>query len=96
MSADLKRIIVNESRCTACDVYAIQIYHESFPELRIEGESAELAAEHLVDRLVAALDSVADATHRAAVLAALDDVRTFLGPKGTGHLARTRAVPTTS
>ena len=45
MSADPRRIIVTESCCQACDVHTVQVYHQNFPEMRIEGMSAERAAD---------------------------------------------------
>ena len=48
MSPDPKRIIVTESRCQACDVHTVLVYHQNFPEMRIEGMTAEQAADHLV------------------------------------------------
>ena len=59
-SADPRRIIVTESCCQACDVHTVLVHHETFPEMRIEGLSAERAADHLADRLTAALDTVSD------------------------------------
>jgi hypothetical protein len=93
MSADPRRIIVTESCCQACDVHTVQVYHENFPEMRIEGMSAELAAEHLADRLTAILDSVSDPAHRAAVRVVIDDTRAFLEREGAVHPARDLSGP---
>ena len=41
MSADPRRIIVTESCCHACDVHTVLVHHQNFPEMRIEGMSAE-------------------------------------------------------
>jgi hypothetical protein len=88
MSADPRRIIVTESCCQGCDVHTVQVYHENFPEMRIEGMSAEQAADHLVDRLTANLDSVSDPSHLEAVRAVIDDTRAFLDREGAVHPAR--------
>jgi hypothetical protein len=88
MSVDPRRIIVTESCCHTCDVHTVQVHHESFPEMRIEGATAERAADVLADRLTAALDSVCDTTHSEAVRVAIDDTRAFLAREGAVHLAR--------
>lgn len=88
MNANPKRIIVTESCCHACDVDTVLVHHQHFPEMRAEGRSAELAAEHLLDRLTASLDCVPDAAHREAVGVALDDIRAFLERKVAIHPAR--------
>jgi hypothetical protein len=88
MSSDPRRIIVTESLCEACSTHAVHVHHENFPEMQIEGESAEQAARHLVERLAAALDSVSDPTHCQAVRLAIGDARTFLDREGAVHVAR--------
>ena len=68
MSNDPRRmVIVTESRCPSCSVHTVLVHHQTFPELRIEGLSAEKAAGHLVNRLGAALDSTLDPLHREAI-----------------------------
>lgn len=91
MSADPRRIIVTESCCPACDVHTIQVHHQGFPEMRIEGMTAEQAAEHLADRLTAVLENVSDPSHSEAVRVAIGDTRAFLGPEGATHPARNSA-----
>jgi hypothetical protein len=59
--------------------------------MRIEGMSAEHAADRLADRLTAALDSVSDPSRSEAVRIAIDDTRAFLGPEGATHPARNSA-----
>ena len=95
MSADPRRIIVTESCCHACDVHTVLVHHRNFPEMRMEGMSAEQAADHLADRLTATLDSVADPSHCAAVRVALDDTRAFLDREGAVHPARNISGPGT-
>jgi hypothetical protein len=93
MSADPRRVIVTDSCCQACDVHTVQVYHQYFPEMRAEGMSAEQAAEHLVDRLTATLDSVSDPSHLEAVRAVIDDTRAFLDREGAIHPARDLSGP---
>lgn len=93
MIADPRRIIVTESSCQACDVHTVHVYHQSFPEMRIEGLTAERAAGFLADRLTAALDSVSDLTHSEAIRVAIDDTRAFLDREGSVHPARDLSVP---
>lgn len=88
MSADPKRIIVTESCCEACSVHTVRVHHEKFPEMRVEGRTAEVAAGHLANRLSAAHDGVADASHREAIRNAIDDARAFLDRKGAAHPGR--------
>lgn len=88
MNADPKRIIVTESCCHSCSVHTVRVHHENFPELRIEGVSAEVAAGHLANRLAAAHDSVTDLAHREAIRGALDDMRAFLERQGPTHPGR--------
>jgi hypothetical protein len=88
MSPDPKRIIVTESRCNACDVHTVLVYHQNFPEMRIEGMTAEQAADHLADRLTASRDSACDQSHIEAVRIAIDDTRAFLDRKQAIHPAR--------
>jgi len=95
MSADPRRIIVTESRCQACDVHTVLVYHRSFPEMRIEGMTAERAAGLLADRLTAALDSVSDPIHSEAVRVAIDDTRAFLDREEAVHPARDLSGPGT-
>jgi hypothetical protein len=61
--------------------------------MRIEGMSAEQAADHLADRLAAAFDTVSDPSHREAVRVAIDDTRAFLDREGHAHLGRDVSAP---
>jgi len=86
MSADRTRIIVIDTACQAWDVQAVHVCHEQFPELRIEGASAEQAAARLADRMKAALDN-ADPWHRVEVETAIADIQAFLDRKTPVHVA---------
>jgi hypothetical protein len=88
MSADPRQVIVTESCCQACDVHTVRVHHQCFPEMQVEGMSAEQAADHLAERLTAALDSASDPSHYEAVRVAIDDTRAFLNREGAVHLAR--------
>ena len=88
MSTDPRKIIVVEGLCDACGVQAIHVYHQDFPEMRIEGKSTEQAADQLAARLMASLDTVSDSSHRAAARVAIDDVRAFLDREGAVHPGR--------
>ncbi len=78
-SIDPKPIIQVETRCLACDVHTFLIHHRNFPELQVEGLAPGAAAEHLVNRLTAALDSARDPSERGEIEAALAEARTFVG-----------------
>ena len=93
MSADPRRIIVTEGCCEACDAHTVLVHHQDFPKMRIEGISSEQAAEHLVDQLTAALDSVCDPARRATTQAVIDDARAFLDREGAVHPARDLSAP---
>lgn len=88
MNAEPKRIIVTECRCHECSVHSVLVYHESFPELRVEDTTAEKAAGHLANRLAAARDSVSDPTHREPIRLALADTQAFLDRRGSAHPGR--------
>jgi hypothetical protein len=95
MSADPRQITVTESRCGGCSVHVVRVNHRDFPEMRIEAESAEQAAEYLADRLTASLDTVADPSRVEAVRAAIGDTRAFLDRADPPHLARDLSSPGT-
>jgi hypothetical protein len=95
MRNDPRRIIVTESCCQACSVHTVLVHHQNFPEMQIEGMSAKQAADHLVDRLTASLDSAFDPSHREAVQLAIDDARAFLDREGAVHPARDLSRPGT-
>jgi quercetin dioxygenase-like cupin family protein len=75
-------ILETKTRCLACDVQTFITHHRKVPELQVGGLSAGEAAEHLVHRLTAALDSAHDDRERGQIEAALTDARAFLNRKG--------------
>ena len=87
-NADPKRIVVTESCCHVCSVRNVSVYHEQFPEMRIEDVTAEHAAKHLVNRLEAQRGTAPDSLYREALRQAIDDVRAFLDREGPIHLGR--------
>lgn len=81
MSSDPRRIVVTQCSCNHCGVDAVEVYHQSFPEMRISSTSAQLAAERLSIELETELATVSDAFHRDPVKLAIADVRAFLRAK---------------
>jgi hypothetical protein len=88
MNVDPGKVIVTESRCGACSTETVQVYHQSFPEMRFAGQSAEEAAERLANQLEGSLDAVSDPPHREPVRQAIADLRAFLNWEGAAHPAR--------
>jgi hypothetical protein len=88
MNANPKRVIVTASCCNACEVHTVQVHHQYFPELRLEGMSAEQAAEFLSNRLTTSLDNVSSPSHTDAVKSAVEDIRAFLDRKEPVHPGR--------
>ena len=56
---------------------AAQVNHRDFPEIRTEGETPKIAAEHLVNQLTRALDSALTAYRRDQIQSAIDEVKAF-------------------
>src|SRR5690606_17080772 len=61
-----------------CGTPRVNVHHQSFPELRISGESPEQAVNDLAVRLEANLAAVSDPMHRAPVQHAIADVQAFI------------------
>jgi hypothetical protein len=55
-----------------------RVYHQDFPEIRADGESARDAASHLANQLRRALDSALTIWRRQTIEAAIADVEEFL------------------
>jgi len=81
MTSDPRRIIVTESCCGACSTHMFRVHHQGFPEMQIEGESAEQAVQLLATRLESDLDCISDPSHHEAGRLAIDDARAFLDRK---------------
>jgi hypothetical protein len=88
MSTNPSNVIVVDGACKTCGGESIQVYHESFPELRVGAPSAGEAAERLALRLESSLSTVADSGHRKPALQALADVRAFVDRQGAVHPGR--------
>lgn len=86
-------ILEIKTRCLACDVQTYLVHHRTFPELQVEGLSADEAAKHLVNRLSATLEGTHIPQEREAVEAALAEARSFLDLKGLGQVAVGRPSP---
>jgi quercetin dioxygenase-like cupin family protein len=78
MAGESRRVIVTEEFCNACGTPRVNVHHQSFPELRIIGESPSQAAIELLARLKSNLTAVSDPMHRAPVQLALADVQAFI------------------
>jgi quercetin dioxygenase-like cupin family protein len=79
MTGDPGMVVVLEEFCNACGTPRVDVHHQSFPEMRISGESLDRAAGELVARLQSDLTAVSDPMHRVPVQLAIADVRAFIG-----------------
>lgn len=87
-STDPTNVIVTHHPCSSCGVDAIQVHHQTFPEMRVGGTTAGEAAERLANQLQSSLDVVVDPWRRELVVKALADIRAFLNREGPLHVAR--------
>jgi quercetin dioxygenase-like cupin family protein len=71
-------VVVTEEFCNACGTPRIDVHHQSFPELRISGESLDQAVDGLITRLESNLSAVSDPMHRGPVQLAIADIRAFI------------------
>jgi hypothetical protein len=76
MDTESSRVIVTKG----ATANTVQVYHRDFPEIRAEGESPTVAARHLENHLVRALDSALTNWRRETIQQAIADVRAFAGP----------------
>ena len=72
MDADPSPVIVT----TGATAHTAQVHHRDFPEVRAEGQSPAVAATHLANQLVRALDS-APPWRRGALEQALAEIQAF-------------------
>lgn len=77
MSNDAESVIVTEGATPN----AAQVHHRDFPEIRADGETPHVAAGHLVNQLVRALDSALTNWRRETIEKAIDEVKAFIGHK---------------
>jgi quercetin dioxygenase-like cupin family protein len=78
MTGDPTTVVVTEDFCNACGTPRVNIHHQSFPEMRISGESLAQAVDELATHLEANLAAVSDPMHRAPVQLAIADVQAFI------------------
>ncbi len=78
---DLTRVIVTrgETSSTAC------VHHRDFPEIRADGETPAVAAEHLINHLVRALDSALTDWRRGGIQQAIQDVKAYVAQSEQAH-----------
>ena len=74
MATDSTRVIVTITGSST----AVTVHHRDFPEIRAEGGTPKEAASHLVNKLVAALDSALTDWRRETINQAMADVRAFV------------------
>lgn len=78
MITKLSQMVVYEGPSEVHGVHHTCLYHRQFPENWARGESAAMAALHLLHQFERELDSVAGASRRAGIEEAMADVREFL------------------
>ena len=78
MTGNPEMVVVTEEFCNACGTPRVNVHHQSFPELRINGESPDQAVDELVIRLKSNLTAASDPMHRAPVQLAIADVQAFI------------------
>jgi quercetin dioxygenase-like cupin family protein len=78
MTGESRRVVVTEEFCNACGTPRVDVHHQSFPEMRISGESPNQAADGLLVRLESNLAAVSDPLHREPVQVAIADVQAFI------------------
>ena len=78
MTGDPRMVVVTEECCNACGTPRLEVHHQSFPEMRISGESLDQAVDELVRRLESNLTAVSDPMHRAPVQLAIAEVQAFM------------------
>ncbi len=74
MPTDLSRVIVT----TGTTAHTASVHHRDYPEIRAEGETAVVAASHLVNQLTRALDSALTKWRRETIEQAIADVKAFV------------------
>ena len=78
MTGDPKTVVVTEDFCNACGTPRVDVHHQSFPAMRISGDSLDQAVKGLAARLESNLTAVSDPMHRAPVQLAIADVQAFI------------------
>src|SRR4029078_2511873 len=78
MTGNPEMVVVTEEFCNACGTPRVNVHHQSFPELRINGESPDQAVDELVIRLKSNPTARSYPMHRAPVQLAIADVQVFI------------------
>jgi quercetin dioxygenase-like cupin family protein len=78
MAGNSEMVVVTEEFCNACGTPRVNVHHQSFPELRINGESPDQAVDELVIRLKSNLTAASDPMHRGPIQLAIADVQAFI------------------
>jgi len=79
MAIDLSKVIVS----TGATANTTSVYHRDFPEIRAEGETPVVAANHLANHLTRALDSALTQWRRETIEHAIAEVQAFIANKGS-------------
>ena len=78
MTGDPRMVVVTEEFCNACGTPRVDVHHQSFPEMRISGESLDQAVDELVTRLQSNLGRCFRSYAPRPVQLAIADVQAFI------------------
>jgi hypothetical protein len=79
MKTDQSQLIVTTGVCRECQtVHTTQVHHRHYPEIQAEGETPELAAARLVNRLSRVLDTAPDRWRNESIQSAIADIQAFI------------------
>lgn len=78
MTGDPTKIVVTEEFCNTCGIPRVNVHHQSFPEMRVSGESRNQAVDKLAVRLETNAAAVSDPMCRVPVQLAIADVQAFI------------------
>jgi hypothetical protein len=78
MSSAEPRVVVIEG----ATAQTTRVYHRDFPEIRADGATPKVAAEHLTHQLSRALDSALTDWRRESINRAVADVQAFVVEAG--------------
>ena len=78
-SGAINPIIATNGSCGHChSVRTVRVYHRDFPEAWAEGQSPEVAASGLIDRLSRALETTPDPWRSVPIRVAIAEARAFI------------------
>ena len=81
VNTNQNRITVSEHACETCGTKTVIVSHQTFPELRLAGSTAEKATQQLIQQLTSNLGAVSDPDHRRPVESAIADLQASLVAK---------------